>query len=156
MLNHEKDSAHAKRAQARKEQEEKQEKAAREAAAKLANRNRRLKPDWVVNAATILSVLSWGIAFAVWLIIDQASPVRTQFFENFTGTAALSQQWNTALLPTALVLLIVSFVICVIAFFFNMARMRRKTDKYRKSIIIIGAVTLVGIVAFLLRFGAYL
>jgi len=150
-----KDSSHARRVQAKKEKEAEQAKVAKEVTSK-GLRNRRLKPDWVVNAATVLSIISWIGAFAVWLIIDQASPVRTQFFETFTGTTHFAQQWNTSLLPTALVLLIVSFVTCVIAFFFNMMRMRRKTDKYRKSIIIIGVITLIGIAAFIMRFGPYL
>ena len=53
----------------------------------------------------------------------------------------------------AFFLLIAALAICVIAFFFNKARMRRKTDKYRKSVIIIGAITIIGVVLFLVRFG---
>ena len=116
---------------------------------------RRRQTDWVVNAASILSVLSWLVAFAVVLVLDIASPQRANFFTNvFDGVVTAT--WNQTFLPLALILLILSFCSCIAAFIFNMMRMRRKTDKYRKSVIIMGVLTLIGIIAFIFRFGSYL
>ena len=116
---------------------------------------RRKKADFVVNMATILSVLSWAFALGVWMVLDVAAPQRDnillQFFDAPTRT-----WWDASLLPIAFVFLILSFILCVAAFFFNMARMRRKTDKYRKSIIIIACITFIGLVTFIIRFGAYM
>lgn len=118
-------------------------------------KNRRKKADWVINAATILSVISWFFAMAVWVLIDMAAPETENFFTHLYDLTVRTW-WDTGFLSAAFVLLILSFVTCVIAFIFNATRMRRKTDKYRKSIIIIGVITFFGLLAFLLRFGFYI
>jgi hypothetical protein len=115
---------------------------------------RRRKSDWIVRMATILSVLSWLVAFSVWVLLDQASPERAHMFSRLFGIP-VREHWNTTLLPIAFVLLFVALGICILAFLFNKLRMRRKTDKYRKSIFIIGGITIVSIVLFIMRFGTW-
>ena len=123
-------------------------------------RNRRKQADWVVNAAAVLSVLAWVGAFSVVLILDIASEnVQMEGLQAWLagGTApgaAPGSGWNIVLLrQIGLILLVVSFLCSVAAFMFNMMRMRRKTDKYRKSVIIMGLITLVGIIFYVYRFG---
>ena len=116
--------------------------------------NKRKQADWVVNAAAVLSVIAWVFAFLVTLVLDLASPERDNFFTNFLGDGTVRAEWDTTLLPIGLILLVVSFLCCVAAFMFNMMRMRRKTDKYRKSVIIMGLLSLAGIVFFVVRFGS--
>ena len=118
--------------------------------------NRRKQADWVVNAASALSVASWIGAIAVLFIIDLASPETGNFFTNVLGDGTFRTDWDTGLLPVGLVMLVVSFLCSVAAFIFNMMRMRRKTDKYRKSVIIMGLITLAAISAYVIRFGQYL
>ena len=119
---------------------------------------RRKKVDWVVRMATALSVIAWAIAVAVWIVLDRASPERDVGWVTSIGRVRgteihIRDYWDSALLPLAFILLLTALAVCIIAFFFNKARMRRKTDKYRKSVIIIGAITIIGIVVFLIRFG---
>ena len=116
---------------------------------------RRKRTDWVTNMATILSVLSWFIAFAVWGLLDKAQPESETFFSRVLGLN-IRHSWDTSLLQTAFILLIASLCICVLAFIFNMLRKRRKTDKYNKSMIIVGLITLIGIGFFIVRFGSLL
>ena len=113
--------------------------------------DRRKKADWVVKLATILSLVSWVVAFLVWVVLDRASPEKEQLFSRYFDIA-VRDYWNTSLLPVAFALLVTSLCICIFAFFLNMLRMKRKTDKYKKSIIIIGVITIVGIVLFIIRF----
>jgi len=121
--------------------------------------DRRKKVDWIVRMATVLSLVSWGFAIAVWAVLEAASPEQDRKFITSFMSSRLDAQiyirryWDTTLLPIAFLLLVVSFAVCLAAFFFNKLRMRRKTDKYRKSIIVIGVVTFVGIIVFLIRFG---
>ena len=116
---------------------------------------KRRQADWVVNAASALSVASWLVAFSVLLLLDIASPERADFFSNvFEGN--LRTAWNLPILYAAFILLILAIISCIAAFIFNMMRMRRKTDKYRKSIIVIGLVTVVGFIFFTMRFAGYL
>ena len=120
---------------------------------------RRKKVDWVVRMASILSFVSWFVAFGVWIVLGQAQPEQENMFTRglFNIRAiTVRNYWDTRLLPIALGLLIASLCICIIAFLFNMTRMKRKTDKYRKSIIVIGIITIAGIVAFVIRFGKFL
>jgi len=111
----------------------------------------RKKADWVTHMATILSAVSWFFAITVWFVLDRAQPEKEHMFTRYFSVA-VRENWDASLLPIALILLIASLVICIAAFIFNMLRQRRKTDKYKKSIIIIGAITLIGIVLFVIRF----
>ena len=118
-------------------------------------RNRRRQTDWVVNAAAVLSVLAWVFAFVVLLILDIASDrVALPGVQAALGGEARTTNWNIVLLrQIGLIVLVFSFLCSVAAFMFNMMRMRRKTDKYRKSVIIMGLITLTGIVFYVIRFG---
>ena len=123
--------------------------------------NRRRQADWGVNAAAVLSVLAWVVAFSVVLVLDIASDnVQMEGLQAWlaggggAGTAGGGGGWNIVLLrQIGLILLVVSFLCSVAAFMFNLMRMRRKTDKYRKSVIIMGLITLVGIIAYVYQFG---
>ena len=120
-------------------------------------KNRRKQADWVVNAAAALSVIAWVVAFFVVLVLDIASDRPAMpGLQTWLGGGPVHPVWNATLLPVGLVLLVVSFLCSVAAFMFNMMRMRRKTDKYRKSVIIMGLITLAGIVFYVIRFGPYI
>ena len=116
------------------------------------NLNRRRQADWVVKSAAALSVVAWVMAFFVMLLIDVASPDRTDFFTNFFGGADIRMHWEARFLWLGFILLILSFLCCVFAFIFNMMRMRRKTDKIRKSVLIMGIMSFIAIIIYLLRF----
>ena len=124
-----------------------------------ANRDRRKKADWMVRMATILSAVSWAGAIAVWAVLETAAPEREwRFITSFMSQVhdaeiRIRHHWDQSLLPVAFALLAGSLGVCIAAFVFNKMRMRRKTDKYRKSIIVIGTITILGIVMFLIRFG---
>ena len=121
--------------------------------------DRRKKADWIVRMATILSVLSWAVVIAVWAVLDAASPERERQFissiirKHLDVQSYVRTRWDETLLSVGFLLLVASLAVCLVAFFFNKLRMKRKTDKYRKSIIVIGSITIMGIVAFLIRFG---
>jgi len=115
-------------------------------------RDRRKKNDLVVVLASALSVVCWILALAVWLFLDQASPDKVNVFSTWRNVL-VRNYWDSMLLSTAFRLLLASVCISIIAFVCNLLRMKRKTDKYKKSIIIIGAVTIIGTVIFIIRFG---
>jgi heme/copper-type cytochrome/quinol oxidase subunit 2 len=116
---------------------------------------RRRKPDWMVRGATILSVISWLLTIFVVLILDIASPNQENMFTHYFGGMERAV-WNEGFILVAYIFLILSMASCLTAFVFNMLRKRRKTDKYKKSVIIIGVITVIGFIAFMLRFGGQL
>lgn len=116
---------------------------------------RRRKKDWVTTVIPYLSVAAWIIAAVALVLLDQASPQGESFFSRMLG-APVRSSWNTSMLYTAFIALASSFVICLIGFLFNLLRHSRKTDRFNKSVIILGACSLVGLVAFFIRFSSYL
>ena len=123
---------------------------------------KRKRDDWVSKMATILSAVSWLIAFAVWFVLDRAQPVKETFFTRSAINAEdgskveFTAEWNEPLLIAAFAMLAASLVVCIFAFIFNMLRKKRKTDKIKMSIIIIGCVTAAGLALFLYNFWEYL
>ena len=120
--------------------------------------DRRKKADWIVKMATILTLIAWGVALAVWVVLDAASPEKDVTWFTSIGRKrgvdiVIRDYWDSTLLPIAFSLLLAALAICLLAFFFNKIRMKRKTDKYRLSIIIIGSITVIGIILFIFRFG---
>jgi len=119
---------------------------------------RRRKADWVTKMATILSLCSWSIMTAVWIVLETASPERemtfiTSFFNvKFGAETVIRARWDHTMVIAAFVLLLVSLATSVAAFLFNKMRMKRKSDKYKKSIFIIGGITIVALIVFLIRF----
>ena len=127
-------------------------------------KDRRGKPDWVSRMATILCLCAWGLMIAVWVLLETASPEKgmtfTQtFFNVHFGTdaaSALRTRWDYTLVYVAYILLLVSLGTCVIAFLFNKMRMKRKSDKYRVSIFVVGGITIIAFVFFIIRFWSVL
>ncbi|MDR1620228.1 MAG: hypothetical protein LBS18_06170 [Clostridiales bacterium] len=113
---------------------------------------RRRSKDWVTKAVPIFSVIGWLASLVMLVFLDRAKPPSSDFFSRYFG-AQLRTEWNVSLLRTALITLITVFCFCVFGFLFNAARHRRKTDKYNKSILILGIISLAGIIAFVLVFG---
>lgn len=117
---------------------------------------RRRKPDWVTRAIPLLSIIGWFIAAAALFMIDRARPRTSEnFFTRLSSSGAFSTV-DTRLLYVAFISLIMTFVLCLTGFIFNMTRHKRKSDKYNPSIIILGALSLVAIAAFLILYGRFL
>ena len=121
---------------------------------------RRKKPDAIGRMTTILSLGAWAVMIAVWVVLETASPERgmrfTQsFFEVTFGvdsTATLRTRWDYTMVYIAYVLQLVSVGLCLVAFVLNKMRMRRKGDKYKKHIFVIGGITIIAFIFFLIRF----
>ena len=121
----------------------------------LSNLNeRRRKSDWITRATAVLSALSWFVVLIVWALLEKASPEKHNMLTNILRTTARGY-WEPSLIHIVFILLIISMCLSIFAFIFNMLRMRRKTDKYRKSVIIIGVINFIGIILFINQFGRY-
>lgn len=108
---------------------------------------RRQKKDWVVRSVNVIAVIGWICALAAWLYIDKAKPETENFFTRWFNLK-IRGYWDITLLRKSIGALLISFVTCVIGFFFNMSRHHRKTDRYNKSILILGAITFIMIIFF--------
>jgi len=123
-------------------------------------KDRRQKKDVIGRLSTILCLGAWLIMIAVWVVLEMASPERgmrfTQtFFEVHFGVdsaAAIRSRWNYTLVYAAYIMMLISLGSCAVAFVLNKMRMRRKGDKYKVSIFVIGGITVIAFVFFLIRF----
>ncbi|MCL2227641.1 MAG: hypothetical protein FWB97_08455 [Oscillospiraceae bacterium] len=121
--------------------------------------SKKKKVDWVGRVATILSVIAWVFAFAVWAVLEAAAPERELRFItslmqiHYDSPIYVRQQWNETLFPIAFGLLLAALAICILTFLLDALRLRKNTGKHRKSIFILGGGTIVGIIMFLLLVG---
>jgi hypothetical protein len=119
---------------------------------------RRKKKDWICNMSTILGLSVWVILIAVWALLEMASPeIEFGFLASFGRVhfdmePVLRRRWDYALVYVAYVLLLISMGTSVIAFLFNRMRMKRKGDRYKKSIFVVGGISVIVFVFFLIRF----
>jgi hypothetical protein len=114
---------------------------------------RRRKKDWVVRSVSIVAVLGWFSAIASLFFISGAQPRGGNLITRLLDlNIHVARSWDTHLLNWGFLSLLVSFGVCVAGMLANMARHRRKTDRYNKAIIILGALSFLGIIAFLITF----
>ena len=121
--------------------------------------NRRKKRDIITKMPTILALAVWVILLAVWAVLDQAAPdrehrlMRTFIDVNNLGTPApLRTWWDRPLVYVAIMLLVASIGICATAFVFSKFRMRRKTDKHRVSVFLVGGIAIIALIVLILLF----
>jgi len=110
------------------------------------------------SLVTILSLVPWVIMLAVWVVIETASPGRemrfiTSFFSvQFGATPMARAGWNTTLVYLAYVLMLISLGLCLIAFTVNILGKRREGEKLKISVFIIGGITIVAFIFFMINF----
>lgn len=121
----------------------------------LTRGERRRKKDWITRAVPAFSLISWAATIVMLVFLERARPQQRTFLDTVLD-APLRTTWNTSLLRMCLALLIAVFFVCVLGFILNASRQRRKTDKFNKSIIIMGILSLFGIAIFLWRFWSML
>ena len=110
---------------------------------------------------TVLSFIPWVIMIAVWILIETASPDREMMFfrtffdvhdQHFSVDPFFRHSWNYGLIYTAYVLMLVSLGLCLIAFTINILGKRREGEKIRISVFIIGSITIIAFIFFIINF----
>ena len=122
---------------------------------KAPSSDRRHKKDWILQALPFFSVIGWFLALMSFAFLDRG--------QAFGGLSCLSifdpnksADWNPSSIRAALIILIITFGFCVVGFILNTRRHKRKTDRYNKSILIAGGITLAAIIALLVGLGGSL
>ena len=118
-------------------------------------RRDRRKKDWVSFSITLIAIVGWLLGVVAMLFLDFARPATETFWTRIFQQPVQSN-WNRSLLIFILVVLVLDFLLCMMGFFLNMTRHKRKSDKYNKGIIVLWALSAVIIVVFLVVFGGYL
>lgn len=111
---------------------------------------RRRGPDVVVKAVWWTVGISWLLIITAFLVTIEAQPKSETFIDRMLKVSVRSY-WDRDLLQYAFYILILNLAACIIGFLLNIFRQKRKTDKISKSIIVLSAITLSGIIWHIIR-----
>ena len=111
---------------------------------------RRRGPDVVVKAVWWATGISWILIITALTITGEAQPQHENFIDRLYNVTVRSN-WDRSLLAYVFYILLINLATCIFGFILNMLRQRRKTDKVSKSILILGFITLLGILWYLIQ-----
>jgi hypothetical protein len=106
---------------------------------------RRRRSDAVVKLVTITSIVGWILIAISSMLAIYAKPEQTNFFHELFNLPYRTH-WDYSLLDVVYILLIALLLISILGILFNSMRNRRKTDKFRKSLIFQAFMSILGII----------
>ena len=116
---------------------------------------RRRRPDWVMRSVTVVALIGWTGPIIAFILLERARPEGAGLFSGLFDITILNP-WNSSLLRWAFVSIVSSLIITSIGMFINTKRKRRKTDRFNRLLIILGAFSIVFIVFFLANYARYM
>ena len=111
---------------------------------------KRKGPDILMRSLTWLAVLGWFLMYVVLMVLNKAKPKSESSFDRINGAEVLIPPWNPVLIQYIFYLMIAGLCISIIGMILNIKRHRRKKDKYRMSLIVLGVISLLGIIFYLI------
>jgi len=109
---------------------------------------RRKKPDALCMWLEIASIAVWVIFFCVLFFFESARPQIETFFDRFFGLE-VRETWDYSKLNIAFYLLVFLLLFSAFSIFLNFKRLKRSTDRLRKSFIISLIGSVIGIIIYL-------
>ncbi|TCL72412.1 hypothetical protein EDC14_1006122 [Hydrogenispora ethanolica] len=119
-------------------------------------REKRRGPDFWCKMIRWMEIQAWILAGAILCLLGLAKPRSVTLYDRFYGSPATAAPaetaWNFYALRWALVLMVVLLGTCGYGLFVNAHRHARKEDRYSVSLMLLGALSAVGIMLlFVLR-----
>ncbi|GAB4370567.1 MAG: hypothetical protein Kow0042_12870 [Calditrichia bacterium] len=110
--------------------------------------DRRKGPDLWTKSLRWLAVFGWLILFAALIIVGITKPETVTFFDQkFQFYKAGTE--NPLLTRIIFYLMILGLLLSLMGVFINLKRLRRRDDEYRLSLILLGLISLSGIIIYL-------
>jgi hypothetical protein len=107
--------------------------------------NRRIGPDTVIKAIKGIAGFSWILVIIIFIVFSIAKP---GFKVKMIGGSGGG--FNESILKYAFYLMIFQALLCSLGIIINTTRLKRKSDKLYISLIILGGLSILGIVAYLI------
>jgi hypothetical protein len=108
---------------------------------------RRQGPDLLVRWVKWTGYCAWILALIIIGITTYAKPQIETFFDRLLEVK-LRKTWDMELMQYAFYLMVATFILCSIALVVNFRRKRRKSDRFNKSILFLGIVSLFGAILY--------
>jgi len=105
-------------------------------------KNRRLGPDTIMNIISGISIVSWIILGAIFIMLAISNPTSGGMAAARSGIKGAGQWTSNAIFGLLVFLIILS----VSGILFNMLRMKRKSDKLRLTPIFSGILSVFGLI----------
>ncbi len=112
---------------------------------------RRKGPDLWVKVLGWLGVFGWFLMFMALFIIDRAKPEDENIFTK-AAKIEVRTTWNQELTNYLFYLMIFGLCISIIGIVINSRRHHREDDRFRLNLIILGIISIFGIIKFLFSF----
>lgn len=104
-------------------------------------KNRRRGPDTMVKMITAFSAFSWFVILLAFIIFQLANPSNL----SYSSVRNSLLRFENGII-VAKVLLFLNVLLCIWGMFINMARNKRKTDRFRISLVVSCLISLAGFV----------
>ena len=119
---------------------------------KTSTRERRRGPDKWISTLVWLGVAGWLLVFAAFLLLGYAKPEVTTFFDRYFQVRVRSH-WRMELVRYIFYCMVGGTLLSLTGIVINLKRHRRRTDEFRVSLILVGMISLAGVIFYLIRFG---
>ncbi len=113
--------------------------------------DRRRGADFWTKALRWLGVFGWFVMFVALFIIDRAKPEEENMFTK-AANVSVRKTWNQELIQYLFYLMIFGLCISVIGIVINSRRHHRADDRFRYILIILGIISLFGIIKYHFKF----
>ena len=110
------------------------------------NPNRRSGPDSVIKAIKGIVGFSWILVLIIFIVFSIAKPG----VDGMRIGGRIIRGANESVLKYAFYLMIFQTLLCSLGIIINTTRLKRKTDKLYLSLIILGALSVIGIITYLI------
>ncbi|NLD46347.1 MAG: hypothetical protein GX660_04000 [Clostridiaceae bacterium] len=112
--------------------------------------DRRKGPDFWVKAVGYSRFIVWLLVLLVLFFLSFAKPEMETFFDRMLHVN-VRKTWNNELVKRAVYISILVYFLCASAFIVNSTRKKRKEDRYSITLILMGIISFVGVVLYLLN-----
>lgn len=109
-------------------------------------RERRRREDFWVRFLEWLVVGSWFLLFIALLVFSKAKPQIETFFERYYNLP-VNPDWNLEFLFYLKILMALGLLLSLLGSAINWRRSRRAEDQFRVSLVILGAISLLGLLS---------
>ncbi|MCK4950751.1 MAG: hypothetical protein KAS48_02955 [Gammaproteobacteria bacterium] len=116
---------------------------------------RRIGPDLWTRALCWVGIAGWMIMLAVYVLLDRAKPERgtfidTMYFEQLGIPVNVDSRWDMGLVEVVFYLMVLSLCVSIAGLLINATRRKRNDDGFRKYLVVLGLISVFGVVYYLI------
>ncbi len=112
---------------------------------------RRRGPDFWSKLVNWVAISGWILMLTALVLFGKAKPQTSTFFDRYMNTQ-IETSWDLGIVQSLIVLMLVVLSSCTIGLLINSQRVKRRDDHYNISLILLGIIAGLVILAFMINF----